>query len=237
MTTALWRQQDFLKLWVGQSVSELGSQVSFVAMPLTAVAGLGAGAFEIGLLGALQFLPFVLLGLPAGVWIDRLARRRVLIAADTGRAIALASVPVAWELDMLRLPQLYAVALLVWALTVFFDIAHQSYLPALVERERLVEGNSYLALSESTAEVAGPGLGGLLISLTSAPMALAADAASFVISVAALLLIRRPEAEARRVAGLGNLRRELLEGLRHVLGHPLLRPIARRSRRGASTRG
>lgn len=223
---ALWRQADFRKLWLGHSVSELGSQISFVAIPVTAVTVLGAGPFETGLLGALQFLPFLVLGLPAGVWVDRVARRPILILADLGRAVALVTVPLAWTLGMLRLPQLYAVGLVVGGLTVFFDIAQQSYVPSLVEPDQLVHGNSYLALSESVAEVAGPGLGGLLIGLTSAPAAILADAASFLLSAAGLLLIRTPDVVVRRAGGTTLLRRELGEGLTYVLRHPLLRPIA-----------
>jgi MFS family permease len=128
----LWGNRDFLRLWAGQTVSELGSQVSFIALPLTAVSVLGAGAFQTGLLGALQFLPFLLFGLPAGVWVDRLAHRPVLIVADLGRMLALASVPVAWALRSLHLPQVYAVGFVTGVLTVFFDVAYQSYLPALV---------------------------------------------------------------------------------------------------------
>ena len=222
---SLRRHPDFLRLWAGQTVSEVGSQVSFIAIPLTAVSVLGAGPFQTGLLAALQFLPFLLLGLPAGVWVDRLPHRPVLIVADLGRMLALASVPVAWALGLLRLPQLYATGFLVGVLTVFFDVAYQSYLPSLVEREQLVEGNSRLALTQSAAEVAGPGIGGLLVSLASAPYAVAVDAASYAVSVVSLLLIRRPQPPTRPRARTG-LRAELLEGLRFVLGHRLLRSIA-----------
>jgi MFS family permease len=222
---SLRRHPDFLRLWAGQTVSELGSQVSFIAIPLTAVSALGAGPFQTGLLAALQFLPFLLFGLPAGVWVDRLPHRPVLIVADLGRMLALASVPVAWALGLLRLPQLYATGFLVGVLTVFFDVAYQSYLPSLVEREQLVEGNSRLALTQSAAEVAGPGIGGLLVSVASAPYAVAVDAASYAVSVVSLLLIRRtrPRTQPRVRTGL---RAELLEGLRFVLGHRLLRSIA-----------
>lgn len=219
------RGRDFRLLWAGQSVSELGSQISLVALPLTAVAVLGAGAFQTGLLNTLQFLPFLLLGLPAGVWVDRIARRPVLIAADAGRTLAMASIPLTWALGLLRLPQLYAVGFAVGVLTVLFDVAYQSYLPALVSRERLVAGNARLALTQSSAEVAGPGIGGLLVSLAGAPAAVAADAASYTVSVLSLLLIRtrEPGREPGPRPGMGA---ELLEGLRHVLGHRLLRPIA-----------
>jgi MFS family permease len=216
---------DFLRLWAGQTVSELGSQVSVVAIPLTAVTVLGGGPFETGLLDALQYLPFLLLGLPAGVWVDRWTRRPVLVAADAGRALALASVPLTWALGRLCMAQLYAVGVAVGVLTVLFDVAYLAYLPALVGRHQLVAGNSRLALTRSSVEVAGPGLGGLLVNLVTAPSAVGADAASYLVSVASLLLIRRREVPPARAPGR-SLRGELVEGLRHVLGHPLLRAIA-----------
>jgi MFS family permease len=222
---SLWRHPDFLRLWAGQTVSQVGSQISFIAIPLTAVTVLGAGPFQTGLLGTLEFLPFLLFGLPAGVWVDRLPHRPVLIVADVGRMLALASVPAAWALGVLHLPQLYATGFVVGVLTVFFDVAYLSYLPALVEREQLVEGNSKLILTQSTTEVAGPGIGGLLVSLASAPYAVAADAASYAVSVVSLLLIRRSEPPRQPRVRTG-LRVELLEGLRFVLGHRLLRSIA-----------
>jgi MFS family permease len=222
---SVWRRRDFLALWAGQTVSVLGSQVSLIALPLLAVTVLGAGAFQTGLLETFQFLPFLLLGLPAGVWVDRLARRPVLIVADAGRALAMASIPLAWALGGLRLPQLYAVGFAVGVLTVFFDIAYQAYLPSLVSREELVTGNARLALSQSSAEVAGPGLGGLLVSAVTAPYAVAVDAASYAVSVVSLLLIRTQE-PARRARPATSLRAELAEGVAYVLRHRLLRWIA-----------
>src|ERR1700730_15785793 len=130
---SLWRQRDFVLLWTGQSVSELGSQVSVLAVPLVAIDVLHASAFAVGVLTSMQSLPFLLVGLPAGAWVDRLRRRPVLIAADVGRAVALGSIPAAWALSILTLGQLYLVSLLSGVLTVFFDVAYQSYLPALVE--------------------------------------------------------------------------------------------------------
>ena len=222
---SLWRHGDFLKLWAGQSISQVGSQVSLLAIPLAAVVVLHATAFQAGLLGTFEFLPFLVVGLPAGVWVDRLARRPVLIAADVGRAVALASIPVASGLHALHMPQLYVVAFVVGVLTVFFDVAYQSYLPSLVDREQLVDGNGKLEFSRASAEIAGPGLGGALVGLLTAPIAVAVDAGSYVASVASLLLIRRPEEVEPRVQG-SRLRTELAEGVRYVWRHPLLRPIA-----------
>ena len=224
-TASLWRHPDFLKLWAGQTVSQVGTQVSLLAIPLTAVVVLHASAFQAGLLGTFEFLPFILVGLPAGVWVDRMARRRVLIVADVGRAVALASIPVAAGVHGLHMAQLYAVGFVVGILTVFFDVAYQSYLPSLVDRAQIVEGNGRLEFTRATAEIAGPGFGGALVGLVTAPIAVAADAASYVLSVASLLLIRRAETVEPRVQG-SRLRSELAEGVRYVVRHPLLRPIA-----------
>jgi len=224
-SASLWRHPDFLKLWAGQSISQFGTQVSVLAIPLTAVLTLGANAFQAGLLGTFEFLPFLLVGLPAGVWVDRVARRPLLIAADVGRAIALASIPIVAGLHSLHMVQLYAVSFVVGVLTVFFDVAYQSYLPSLVEREQLVDGNGKLEFTRATAEIAGPGLGGALVGLVTAPVAIAADAISYIASVTSLLLIRRPEVVEPRAPG-GGMRSELAEGVRYVWRHPLLRPIA-----------
>jgi MFS family permease len=222
---SLWHHADFLKLWAGQTISQVGTQVSLLAIPLTAVVALGATAFQAGLLGTFEFLPFLLVGLPAGVWVDRLARRPLRVAADVGRAIALASIPVVSALHHLHMPQLYAVSFVVGVLTVFFDVAYQSYLPSLVEREQLVDGNGRLEFTRAAAEIAGPGLGGALVGLLTAPIAIAADAASYVASVVSLLLIRQPEQAPER-SQRRRLRQELAEGVRYVVRHRLLRPIA-----------
>lgn len=222
---SLWRHADFLKLWTGQSISQVGSHISLLAIPLAAVVVLHANAFQAGLLGTFEFLPFLVVGLPAGVWVDRMARRRVLIVADVGRCIALGSIPVVAALHHLTMPQLYAVSFVSGVLTVFFDVAYQSYLPSLVDREQIVDGNGKLELTRSTAELAGPGLGGALVGLLTAPIAVAVDAGSYVASVVSLLLIRRRELVEPRVEG-SRLRTELAEGVRYVWRHPLLRPIA-----------
>src|SRR4029450_5589294 len=175
----LWRHPDFLKLWSAETVSQFGTQVSQLAIPLTAVLVLDASAFQVAALGTVEFLPFILFTLPAGVWVDRLPRRPILIAGDFGRAALLASIPVAYVLDALTLGQLYVVGFLVGICTVFFDVAYQSYLPALVEREHIIEGNSKLEISRSSAQIAGPGFAGLLIQAITAPYAILVDAVSF----------------------------------------------------------
>lgn len=224
--TGLWRHPEFLKLWAGQTVSAFGTLVSGVALPLTAVLVLEASAFEMGLLKAAALVPGFLVGLLAGVWVDRLLRRPIMIGADLGRAALFGSVPVAAALGLLRIEQLYLVAFLAGVLTVFFDVAYQAFLPSLVRREDLVEGNSKLNASASVAEVAGFGLGGAMVQVLTAPIAVLADAISFLISALSLGLIRTPEPPPERVAGRPSAAREIGEGLRLVWDDPYLRPIA-----------
>jgi MFS family permease len=223
---SLSRHGDFLRLWFGQTVSQVGTQVSLIAIPLTAVVALGATPFQAGLLGTFEYLPFILVGLPAGVWVDRMARRRILIASDVGRTLALLSIPITHWSGHLVMAQLYAVGFVVGVLTVFFDVAYQSYMPSLVAREQLVEGNSRLELTRASAEIAGPGIGGVLVSAVGAPIAVLADAVSYVASVGSLLLIRGRETIAPRGHRSSSMRTELMEGLRYVLGNRLLRSIA-----------
>jgi MFS family permease len=228
---SLWRHPDFLKLWSAETVSQFGTQVSLLAIPLVAIVLLEATPFEVGLLATIEFLPFVLFSLPAGAWVDRLRRRPILIAGDLGRAASLASIPIAYLLDALTIWQLYAVGFINGVLTVFFDVAYQSYLPSLVERDRIVEGNSKLELSRSAAQIAGPGLGGVIIGYLTAPIAVIADSVSFVASGLFIFRIRRREPAPDRYARddgspRDSLRTEVAEGLRYVLGHRYLRSIA-----------
>jgi MFS family permease len=230
---SLWHHADYVKIWSAATISLLGSQVSQIAIPFIAAALLRAPAFEVALLGTMQMLPFLLLTLPAGAWLDRVRRRPVLIAGDFGRALALASIPLVYAFGALTMWQLYAVAFVTGLLTVFFDVADQSYLPALLEPEDLVEGNSKLQVSASAAAIVGPSLsGGLLgvIGLAASPFAILVDAISFVASGGLISLVRRPEPkpERRRHADgrEKHLVHEILEGLRYVLGHPNLRMIA-----------
>src|SRR2546423_13244238 len=159
----LWRHPDFLKLWTGETVSEFGSQVTVLAVPTVAILVLHAGPFQVGVLSALEFLAFPTLGLVAGVYADRLRRRPIMIVCDVGRLLALGSIPAAYLLNLLTLDQLYLVALLTGIFTVFFDVSYQSYLPALVDRANLIEGNTKLEITRSSAQVAGPAVAGLLI--------------------------------------------------------------------------
>ncbi|MFN2451286.1 MAG: MFS transporter, partial [Candidatus Dormibacteria bacterium] len=161
----LWRHPGFSRLWAAQGVSRLGSEVTGLALPTVAIVLLGAGPLQIGFLNALEMLSFLVLGLVAGVIADRVRRRRLMVMCDLLRLITIGSIPVAHSLGWLSLGQLYVVALLTGVATVFFDVAYQSYLPALIPRHRLVEGNTRLGISESVAHAAGPALGGLLINL------------------------------------------------------------------------
>jgi MFS family permease len=221
----LWHHLDFRRLWIGETVSQLGGMVSMIALPLVAILVLHATTFEVGLLETFQFLAFLLVGLPAGAWVDRMRFRAVLIVNDLVRAVALASIPVAHALGVLTMGQMYVVALVTGLSTVFFDVAYQSYLPALVDRAALVEGNSKLQASESLSQIAGPGLGGLLVQVFTAPYAVLLDAVSFLWSAAWVGAIKaRPPKPARKADR--NLGREIGEGLKFVLGNRLLRSIA-----------
>ncbi|HYM83887.1 MAG TPA: MFS transporter, partial [Candidatus Dormibacteraeota bacterium] len=228
---SLFRHPDFLKLWTGETISQFGTQISLLAIPFVALGILHATPFEYGLLGTVEFLPFILFTLPAGAWIDRLRRRPVLIVGDLGRAVSLASIPIAYELGVLTIWQLFVVGFVNGVLTVFFDVAYQSYLPSLVDRDQIVDGNSKLEVSRSAAQIGGPGIAGFLVGIVGAPVAIIGDAVSFVVSAVAVILIRHPEAtpdrhvdeHGRRREGL---RREVASGLRYVLGNRYLRSIA-----------
>ncbi|HEY5171741.1 MAG TPA: MFS transporter [Acidimicrobiia bacterium] len=226
----LWRNRSFAHLWWAESISQLGSQVSLLALPLVAITVLHASTFAVGALTAVEFSPFVLFGLPAGAIVDRLPHRPILVVADVGRAVALASVPIAYAFGALTYAQLLVVVFVTGSLTVFFDVAYQSILPSLVERDQIVEGNSRLEVSRSSAQLAGPAVGGLLVQAIGAASAVTADAASFVVSALLIRGIRADEPRAERVdddtSTLRALGREIREGLRYVLGHRTLRMIA-----------
>lgn len=200
-----------------------------LALPLAAINVLHATTGEVGALTAVEFAPFILIGLPAGVWVDRMRRRPVLVVGDVGRAASLASIPIAYAFGALSIWQLYAVGFVNGVLTVFFDVAYQSYLPSLVSHQELADGNAKMELSRSAAQIAGPGVGGVLVGVLSAPGAIVADAVSYLFSAGGVLWIRRAEP---LIEGVGTgaervrMRTQIAEGLRFVLGHRLLRPIA-----------
>ena len=219
----LWRDRDYLRFWTAHTVSQVGTQITQLALPLVAIDVLHASTFEVALLTFVDFLPWLVVSLPAGVWIDRLRRRPVLIAADIGRAVALAWVPAGAALGSLTVWQLYAVGFLVGCGTVFFDVAYQSYVPSLVGRDRLIEANSKLELSRSAAQLGGPAAGGGLVLALTAPYAILADAVSYVVSALLLGAIRREEHEPEPATT--RVRSELLSGLRLVLGDPRTRSL------------
>ena len=226
----LWRHPDFLKLWSAETISQFGSQITGLALPLVAVITLDVSAFEVAALFVIEMAPFLLISLPAGVWVDRLPRRPILVIGDIGRAAALITVPIAYWADALTIWQLYVVGFVVGIFTVFFDVAYQSYLPSLVARDQLVDGNSKLEVSRSAAQLGGPAAAGILIQLLRAPVAIVVDAVSFLLSALFLFRIRKreeniPTREDRKAAG-GSMRTELREGLAWVLGNPYLRTIA-----------
>ena len=226
---SLWHHADFLKLWAGQTVSELGSVVTRTAVPLVALLLLRAGPTEMAFLVVSASLGVLLVGLAAGAWVDRLKRRPLLIGADAIRALLLFSIPVAYAASALRIEQLYVVSFLEACLGSLFDAAYPAYVPTLIGVDRVVEGNAKLATSGSIAEIGGPGIAGALVQFASAPFAILVDAASFVVSAISLLLIRSPEpARPPRTEG-GAIRGEILEGLRLVLRHRILLPMAARS--------
>jgi MFS family permease len=230
---SVFKNRDFVHLWWAESVSQLGSQVSLIALPLVAITVLHATTFEVGALTAIEMSPFVLFGLPAGAIIDRLPRRPVLVVADIGRAVALASVPIAYAFEVLTYAQLAVVVFITGSLTVFFDVAYQSILPALVERDQLTDGNAKLEISRSGAQLAGPALGGVIVQLAGAARAVAADALSFIVSAIFIrgIKAKEPPIEPRTAADdeagtFRTLGREIKEGLHYVLGHRVLRLIA-----------
>ena len=221
----LWHHLDFRRLWIGETVSQFGSMISQLALPLVAILTLHASTFEVGLLTAFETAAFLLVGLPAGAWVDRMRFRSVLIVNDLVRAAAMGSIPLAWALGVLTIGQLFVVALVGGVSTVFFDVAYQSYLPELIDRAELVDGNAKLQASESVAQVSGPPIGGLLIQAFTAPYAVLVDALSFLWSASWVGAIRARPAERER-APERHLGREIGEGMRFVVGNRMLRSIA-----------
>jgi MFS family permease len=219
----LLKERDFRSFWLGQSISLLGDQITYIALPLLAVLELDAGPAQMGYLGAAALVPHLLLSLPAGVWLDRVARRkRILIACDLGRAALLATVPIAFGFDALTLDQLYAVAFLTGCFAVFFDLSYPTVFVSVTPRERFIEGNSLIHGSRSFSYVAGPSIGGLLVQAFSAPFAILADAVSYLASAASLSRVRAAEAPVEEQAG--GMWPRVAEGLRFIGGNPIFRP-------------
>jgi MFS family permease len=226
---SLWRNADFMKLWAGQTISQLGSVVTRTAVPLVALLVLGAGPLQMALLIVSASIAVLLIGLFAGAWVDRLRRLPLLIWADAIRAFLLFSIPAAYLAGVLRIEQLYLVVFLEACLGALFDAAYPAYVPSLIGVDRVVEGNSKLATSSSIAEIGGPGMAGGLVQAIGAPFAILVDAISFVASALSLLLIRsRETARPPRPSGTA-IRLEILEALRLVRRHAVLVPLTLRS--------
>ena len=221
----LLREFDFRQLFFADTVSQLGSQVTLIALPLVAILVLNAHPFEVGLLAACDTAAFLIVGLPAGAWVDRMRRRNVLMAGDIGRAILLGSVPIAYEMNWLSMPQLYVVGLGTGLMTVFFDVAYQSYLPHLVGRDNLVEGNSKLEAVRGVTQLGGPTGAGFLIQVVGAPLSVLVDAISFLVSAVFVGFIRKREVKPERQPD-AHLGREIAEGFNFVIRNRILRSIA-----------
>jgi predicted MFS family arabinose efflux permease len=232
LSGGLTRDRDFLKLWGGQTISKIGSTITSVGIPLTAASVLGASPLQMGILAGSSGAGVLVFGLFAGAWADRLRRRPIMIATDLGRAVLLGTIPLAAAWHRLNMAHLYAVATLAGILTVLFDVSYQAYVPSLVNRAELVEANSKLALTESIADVTGPGLTGLLVKLITAPTAILLDGLSFLCSAVSVWLIRRPEPrpEPSLTPHIG---REIAEGLAASWHNPLLRALLQRAAIGA----
>jgi MFS family permease len=221
---SLWRDGNFLTLWSGQALAQLGSQVAELAIPVLAVLLLGASELEVGFLSAAGVAAFLVVGLPAGAWIDRMRKRRVMIWADAVRAAALGAVPLLWWAGLLEMWHLFAVALVVGVATVFFDVSYQSIIPSLVPPTQIAEANGKLQATYELANIAGPAIGGWLIALVSAPFAILATVGTYLASFVALLRTRDHE-QPRAAEDRAPILREIGEGLRWVFGNRLLRRI------------
>jgi MFS family permease len=220
---------NFQLLWGGQTVSLLGTAITMVALPMVAVLQLNATTLQVALITSAEFAAYSVLGLPAGVYVDRWHRRTVLLWSDAVRAVVVGAVPVLWLLDLLQVWHLILVALLLGVFKLLFDVAHQAYLPSLVSRNELIRSNAALQTSSATMELAGPGLGGILVQAMGAALALLVDALSYVVSFIAVLAIRAPrEQPARRAgdaaaSGRETLRSQIGDGFRYIRDDPILR--------------
>jgi MFS family permease len=221
---SLRRHRDFMFLWGGQAVSQSGSAITTLALPLTAVVVLRASTFTVGLLSAATYAAFIFIALPAGVIVNRLAKRRLMIWCDVARLLIIASIPLAAALGVLSIGQLFAAALTAGVFSVFFDVANQSYVPTLVGPPQLTDANGKLGASRSFAQVAGPGLGGGLVAAVGVIGAVTVDGLSYAVSVASLLAIRQPEERPERApVSMRRCRAEIAAGLVFVGRHPILR--------------
>ncbi|WP_246125356.1 MFS transporter [Cellulomonas xylanilytica] len=223
-TRSLIHHPDFRRLWTGDAFGQLGAQLTALALPIFAVQQLAATEWEMGVLTAAEYAAFLVIGLPAGAWVDRMRKRRVLVVADLVRAAVLGVVVLTAATGHASVPLLIVAALVISVATVFFDVSHQSYIPGLVGLDHLVEGNSKLQATASVAQVAAPALGGLLLRVIAAPALIAITVVTYLVSAFAVGRIRHqetpPHPDTRRP-----LRTEIAEGLRFVVHEPYLRRI------------
>ena len=226
ISPSLWRNPSFVRLWTGETISVFGSLIGRTALPFTAILVLDAGPIQIALLSAAELVPAFLAGPFVGVWVDRLRRRPIMIAADVGRFALLGTIPLAHVFDALTMEQLYAAAFFVGILTISFDVAYLSYLPSLVKKGQLLEGNSKLAASSSVAEIGGFSLSGWLVQLVTGPVTILIDAVSFLFSAAFIAAIRAPEPIPTPAEERTGVREEFTEGVRFLVRDPVLRPLA-----------
>ena len=226
LRTGLWLHRDFVRLWAGQSVSMLGTMIGRPAMSFTAILVLHASAAQVALLAAMDIVPGLLVGLHAGAWVDRMRRRPILIGTDVARFLLLLTVPVAALLDALHIQQLYVVAFAVSLLSVFFSVAYQAYLPSLIHKDQLLEGNSKLAAGSAVAEFSGFGMAGALVHVLTAPFAVLVDAFSFLVSAWAVRGIRAPEPAPEHAGSQQPMLRDIAAGVAEVVRQPLLRALA-----------
>ncbi len=222
----LWHHPNFIRLWLGKTISDIGNGITGIALPLTAVLVLSASSAQMGILSALSGVSILIFSLFVGVWVDRLPRRPILIVTDLGRSLLLISIPIAALLGVLRIEQLYIVGACVGLLTVFFNVADQSFLPTIVESKDLVEGNSKLGASASIAEIVGPALAGPLVQLVTAPIAILFDALSFLISALCMGLIRTDKPRLEKQSSQQNIWREIAEGVQVIARSSVLRTLA-----------
>ena len=218
----LWRHTNFLKLWSAETISAFGDAVSDIALPLVAIITFGAGAREMGILRALDNTPILLFGLFIGVWVDRVRRQPLMIAAQLGRGILLVTIPVATVAGSLRMELLYFISFLGGMLSAIFTLATTTFLPTLVPHEDLVEGNSKLSVSRSGTKIVGPGLAGLLVERITAPFTVALNVLSCLISGACLVFVRSAESVQTRNQQTQGIWHEIGEGLRTIFLHPIL---------------
>jgi MFS family permease len=225
-TASLWRDGDFMKLWGSETLSQLGSQVSAIALPMAAIVVLHASAKDIGLLAAVQYAPLIGVPLVAGSWVERHRRRPVLVTTNAVRAVLMGLVPALYAFHQLTMGILVAIAFTTGLLTVFFDVTYLSYLPQLVDERAIAEASAKQEATYTVADIGGPGLGGILIRLLTAPFAILADVASYVVAGALITSIRLREPAPAREQTAARRSLEMLRGLTFTLRNPVLRPMA-----------